>query len=190
MGLNLEKGQKINLESQDGTELRRVFMGLGWDAKSGGFLGYGGSSIDLDASVILFDGNKSEVETVSFRKLHSSDGSIRHSGDNLTGAGDGDDEVINVDLSSVPDRVQSLVFTINSYQGQTFDKVQNCFARLVDSTTNTEIAIYKLSEKGAHTAMLMAKVYRHNGKWKMAALGIPGQGRTASSLVELAKQHL
>jgi tellurium resistance protein TerZ len=195
MSINLSKGQKINLEKENGEELKRIKMGLGWDTAQAGSLlgamfGGGGSNIDLDASVILFDENKSVIETVSFIKLYSSDGSIRHSGDNLTGAGDGDDEVINVDLSTVPIRVHSLVFTINSYQGQTFDKVSNCFSRLVDTVSNTEFCTFKLAEKGAHTAMLMAKVYRHNGKWKMAALGIPGQGRTADALVELAKQNL
>lgn len=176
---NLEKGQKINLEKADGTALSRVFMGLGWDASGGLF---GGGNIDLDASCAMFDANKTVVDTVSFRQLHSRDGSVRHSGDNLTGAGDGDDEVINVDLTTVPANVQSIVFTINSYQGQTFDKVKNCFCRLVDSVNSQEICVYKLAEKGSHTGMLMAKIYRHNGAWKMAALGVPCNGRTISEI--------
>ncbi len=177
MSINLEKGQKINLEKQDGTALTRIFMGLGWDASSGGFFGSGGS-IDLDASVAMFSENKELVDAVWFGQLYSKDGSIRHSGDNLTGAGDGDDEVINVDLATVPTNVKTLVFVINSYRGQTFDKVKNCFARLVDSVNNKEVSIYKLSEKGGHTGMIMAKVYRHNNSWKMAALGTPCNGKT------------
>jgi len=182
--INLTKGQKIELKKADGGALTAVFMGLGWDASSGGFLGMGGGSIDLDASVIMFDVNKTVVDTVSFSKLHSSDGSIRHSGDNLTGAGDGDDEVIHVNLTTVPTNVDSLVFVVNSYQGQTFNKVKNCFARLVDSVENKEICIYKLNERGTtNTGLIMAKLYRHNGGWKMNALGTPCNGRTVASIV-------
>lgn len=182
MGINLEKGQKINLQKEDGSGLKRIFMGLGWDAATG-FLGMGGGgSIDLDASVGMYSENKELLDTVWFGQLHSKDGSIRHSGDNLTEAGDGDDEVINVDLGTVPTNVKSLVFVINSYRGQTFNKVKNCFARLVDSVSNREIAIYKLADKGSHTGMIMAKVYRHEGKWKMAAIGKPCNGNTVRDL--------
>lgn len=179
MSINLEKGQKINLQKEDGSKLERVFMGLGWDTASGLF---GGGSIDLDASCAMFTENKELVDTVSFSHLYSNDGSIRHSGDNLTGAGDGDDEKINVDLRTVPNNVKSIVFTINSYRGQTFDKVKNCFARLVDTVSNKEICMYKLSEKGSHTGMIMCKMYRHNGEWKMSALGIPCNGRTIQNI--------
>ena len=182
--INLVKGQKISLEKPGGGSLSRVFMGLGWDASRGLF---GGGSIDLDASCVMFDGSKNIVDTISFRKLHSSDGSVRHSGDNLTGAGDGDDEVINVDLSTVPARVESIVFTINSFRGQTFDKVENCFARLVETVSGQEICTFKLKEKGSHTAMVMAKVYRHNGGWKMSALGLPANGNTVEKIVESVK---
>lgn len=187
MSINLVKGQKISLEKPGGGSLNRVFMGLGWDTARGLFGLGGGGSIDLDASCVLFDEGKNIVDVVSFSKLHSSDGSIRHSGDNLTGAGDGDDEVINVDLSTVPARVQSIVFTINSFRGQTFDKIDNCFARLVETVSNQEICTFKLKEKGSHTAMVMAKVYRHNGSWKMSALGLPANGRTVRDIVESVK---
>ena len=189
--INLEKGQKINLEKEDGTELKSVFMGLGWDAKTGGFLGYGGESIDLDASCVLLDENKGIVDTVSFRKLYSTDGSIRHSGDNLTGVGDGDDEVINIDLHRIPNNVQTIVFTVNSYQGQTFDKVKNCFCRIVETVSNKEICIYKLNERGSsNTALVMSKIYRHNGKWKIAALGLPANGRTITEIMETIKNSI
>ena len=110
MAINLEKGQKINLEKADGSSLQQIFLGVGWDvAKSKGLFGFGGSSgdIDLDASVILFDENKQVVDVVYFGQLRSKDGSIVHSGDNLTGAGDGDDEVIRVNLNQVPSHVKS-----------------------------------------------------------------------------------
>lgn len=178
MSINLVKGQKISLTKEDGSQLKRVHMGLGWDVATGLFQ----SSIDLDASCILLDENKSVVDTVWFGKLHSSDGSIRHSGDSLTGAGDGDDEVINVDLSTVPNKVTQIVFTINSFRGQTFDRVKNCFARLVETTTGKEICIFKLSEFTSSTAVIMAKVYRHNGEWKFSAIGTPTNGRTVNDI--------
>lgn len=196
MSINLVKGQKIDLNKNDGTSLTRVFMGLGWDeagSKSvlGKIFGGGGSgSIDLDASCVMLDENNSEVDIVYFGKLYSSDGSVRHTGDNLTGAGNGDDEVINVDLQSVPERVKTLVFTINSFRGQTFNEVDNCFARLVDTNTNQEISIYKLKEQGKHTAMIMCKVYRHNGQWKMAAIGVPASGRTVRDLLPTIKNSI
>lgn len=183
MSINLTKGQKINLNKSDGTELRSVFMGLGWDANTGGFLGYGSSSIDLDASCALFDSNKTLVDTVSFRQLVSRDGSIRHSGDNLTGEGDGDDEIINVDLHRIPNNVDQIVFVVNSYRGQTFDKVKNCFCRLVETVTGSEVCVYKLNDRGStNTGLIMSKLYRHNGQWKMNALGIPCNGKTISDI--------
>lgn len=175
--INLEKGQKIDLKKGDGSALTRVFMGLGWDTADSG-----GRSIDLDASCAMYTEEKVLIDTISFRQLFSKDGSIRHSGDNLTGAGDGDDEIINVDLASVPTNVKTIVFVINSFQGQTFDQVKNCFARLVDSVSNQEICIYKLAEKGSHTGMIMCKVYRHNGGWKVAALGVPCNGATIQNI--------
>lgn len=196
MAINLVKGQKISLEKPGGGALRQVFLGLGWDtAKAGGLLGGifggGGDSIDLDASCVLFDENKQPLDTVWFRQLRSKDGSVHHSGDNLTGDGDGDDEVINVDLSRVPANVKTLVFTVNSFTGQTFDKVVNAFCRLVDSSTNQEVAKLNLSEvKGSHTAVIMAKIYRHNGDWKMHAIGENASGRTFHDLMPRILPHL
>lgn len=177
MSINLEKGQKINLNKADGSVLKRVFMGLGWDTAE-----TGGRSIDLDASCAMYTENKELVDTVSFRQLNSRDGSIRHTGDNLTGAGDGDDEVINVSLETIPANVKSIVFTVNSFQEQTFDKVNNCFARLVDSVSNTEICVFKLAERGSHTGLIMCKLYRHDGQWKMAAMGTPCNGATIQNI--------
>ena len=187
MAINLEKGQKINLQKEDGTSLERIMLACGWDTASGLF---GGGSIDLDASCALFTENKELVDTVSFRQLHSKDGSIRHSGDNLTGAGDGDDEVINIDLRTVPTNVKSIVFTINSYTGQTFDKVKNCFARVVDTVSGKEICIYKLSEKGKHTGLIMCKIYRHQDSWKVAALGVTCNGQTIQNISQEIKAIL
>lgn len=186
MAINLEKGQKISLNKADGIGLQQVFLGVGWDvAKSKGFFGFGGGGgdIDLDASVVLFDDNKQVLDVVYFGQLQSKDGSIQHSGDNLTGAGDGDDEVIRVDLARVPSNVKSIVFTVSSFRGQTFEKVENAFCRLVDQQTNQQIATYKLSSQGAHTGLIIAKIYRHNNEWKMHAIGENVHGRTFQDIV-------
>ncbi|MCF0265237.1 TerD family protein [Acinetobacter guillouiae] len=189
MSISLVKGQKISLEKGDGSSLTKIYLGAGWDvAKSGGFLGGlfgggGGDSIDLDASVIIFDENNQPLDAVWFGQLKSKDGSIWHSGDNRTGAGDGDDEVIHVDLTKIPPQVKALVFTISSFRGQTFEKVENAFCRLVDSNTNTEIAKYNLSAKGNYTALIIAKVYRHNSAWKMSAIGDTCNGKTIHDML-------
>ncbi|MFW1773523.1 TerD family protein [Acinetobacter seifertii] len=192
MAINLEKGQKINLQKEDGSSLQQVFLGVGWDVvKSKGFFGFGGGgNIDLDASVILFDENKKMLDVVYFGQLQSKDGSIRHSGDNLTGAGSGDDEVIRVNLNQIPAQVKSLVFTVNSFRGQTFEKVENAFCRLVDQSNNHEIASYKLSSQGAHTGLIIAKIYRHNDAWKMHAIGENVHGRTFQDIVPYVLPHI
>ena len=188
MGISLVKGQKISLEKGDGSSLTQIYLGAGWDvAKSGGgFFGMfkgGDDSIDLDASLILFNENNQPLDAVWFGQLKSKDGSLWHSGDNRTGAGDGDDEVIHVDLTKVPPQVKSIVFTMSSFRGQTFESVENAFCRVVDATSNTEIAKYNLSAKGNYTALIVAKVYRHNGAWKMSALGETSNGKTIQDMI-------
>jgi tellurium resistance protein TerZ len=194
MTVNLQKGQKISLEKEAGGALSRVTMGLGWDvAKSKGFFGFGGGQgqpVDLDASVVMFDESDRPMDVVWFRQLKSRDGSIIHTGDNRTGAGDGDDEQIVVDLRSVPSQVKSLVFTVNSFTGQNFATVENAFCRIFDTNNGKEIARYDLSVQGSHTAQIMAKLYRHNGEWKMHAIGENGSGRTFDDLMPLITPHL
>lgn len=193
MAINLEKGQKINLQKADGSSLQKVVLGVGWDvAKSKGFFGFGGGggSIDLDASCILFDENKQVLDVVYFGQLRSKDGSIVHSGDNLTGEGDGDDEQITVSLPQLPTNVKSLVFTVSSFRGQTFEKVENAFCRLVDQSSRQEIAKYSLSTQGAHTALIIAKIYRHNNEWKMHAIGESTHGRTFDQIIPHVIPHI
>jgi tellurium resistance protein TerZ len=182
MSVSLTKGQKVSL-SKDGASLSRITMGLGWDvAKKGGLLGGlfggGGGDIDLDASCLVFDESGQLVGEVWFRQLQGMSGAIVHTGDNLTGAGDGDDEAIKVDLSKLPATVKSLVFTVNSFRGQTFEKVANATCRVVDEVTGKELARFTLSESGPHTGLVMAKIYRHNGEWKLHAIGDKTNGRT------------
>jgi tellurium resistance protein TerZ len=179
--VSLVKGQKISLEKEAGTSLSTVVMGLGWDAVKKGLFSSG--SIDLDASCVMFDLNKNHKDTVWFRQLKSKDGSVTHTGDNLTGAGEGDDEQIIVDLTKVPTDIGTLVFTVNSFTGQDFSRVQNAFCRIVESKSGKEIARYDLSGGGQNTAMVMAKVYRHNNEWKMHAIGAPASGKTFQDLM-------
>jgi tellurium resistance protein TerZ len=193
MSVNLSKGQKISLDKEAGGALTKVTMGLGWDAiKSKGLFGFGGKSetVDLDASCVLFDEANNPIDTVWFRQLKSKDGSIVHTGDNRTGAGDGDDEQIVVDLSRVPANVKSLVFTVNSFTGQSFEKIENAFCRIMNAADSKEVARYDLSVQGSHTAQIMAKLYRHNGEWKMHAIGENGSGRTIEDLIRQIVPHL
>ncbi|GGV28657.1 MULTISPECIES: TerD family protein [Streptomycetaceae] len=193
MSVNLGKGQRISLEKAGGGALSVVRMGLGWKASPRkGFLAkLLPREIDLDASAVLFAGSK-PVEVVYFQKLTSSDGSVRHSGDNLTGgAGQGaDDESIVVDLQKVPAQVEQIVFTVNSFTGQTFQEVQNAFCRLVDESNGTELARYTLTGGGPYTAQIMAKVHRAGTGWQLTAIGEPAAGRTFKELLPEIAKHL
>lgn len=194
MALSLQKGQKISLTKPGAAGLTKVFMGLGWDVASPKTDARGKSaestSIDLDASCLLFDDKRQLVDTVWFRQLASKDGSVKHSGDNRTGAGDGDDEVIHVDLSAVPANVSHLVFTVNSFTGQDFSRVANAVSRLVDATSKVELARFSLAERGSHTGLIMTKLYRHSGEWKMQAIGEVGTGRTFTELLPKIADYL
>ncbi len=193
MSVNLQKGQKISLAKENGGSLSSVVMGLGWGGvEKKDFLGFGssGQEIDLDASCLMFDEMRNMLDAVWFRQLRSKDGSIQHTGDNRTGAGDGDDEQIIVDLNAVPANVKSLVFTVNSFTGQDFSQVKNASCRMVDKASGKEIARYDLSVQGAHSAQIMAKVSRHNGEWKMHAIGENGVGRTFQDLMPQITPHV
>lgn len=187
MAISLQKGQKISLSKEaGGATLTKIVMGLGWDAKkTKGFFGMGSKDqeIDLDASCVLFDEARKPVDAVYFSQLASRDGSIQHTGDNRTGAGDGDDEQINVDLTRVPTTVKSIMFIVNSFTGQNFSQIENAYCRVLNGSNGQELARYDLSCTGDHTAMLMAKVYLHNGEWKMHAIGDNASGRTFDQMM-------
>ncbi|CAM3845473.1 TerD family protein [Mycolicibacterium frederiksbergense] len=182
--VNLTKGQKVSLRKDGGVALTQIRMGLGWDPiKQRGMFGNRTPDIDLDASALLF-ADQQLVDVCYYGQLASKDGSIRHQGDNLTGEGDGDDEVINVDLSRVPAYITTVVFTVTSYRGHTFDKLSNAFCRLVDATTNSELARYTLEGAGMrYTGMVMAKFFRAGSDWRMQAIG---EGITAKHAGEAA----
>ncbi|MEU2225693.1 TerD family protein [Streptomyces sp. NPDC018347] len=191
MSVNLSKGQAISLEKKDGATLTAVRMGLGWQAaKRRGLFGSRTREIDLDASAVLFAGAEPE-DVVFFRHLVSDDGSVRHTGDNLVGGvGQGDDEAILVDLQRVPAHIDQIVFTVNSFTGQTFQEVENAFCRLLDEATGQELARYTLAGGGEYTAQIMAKVHRAGSGWTMTAIGAPANGRTFQDLMPAILPHL
>jgi tellurium resistance protein TerD len=172
MGVCLVKGQKVDLtKGNDG--LKVLAVGLGWDVSSHG------GDFDLDASAILVDADgkaRSSKDLVYFGNKEHFEGAVKSSGDNLTGEGAGDDEVISVDLSKVADDVKRIVFVINIYdadnRNQNLGMVQNAFVRVVNSDNKEELVRYDLSEDfSIETGVSIGEVYRHNGEWKFAALG-------------------
>ncbi|MBD2515756.1 TerD family protein [Nostoc sp. FACHB-973] len=200
MAISLQKGQRISL-SKEAPNLTKLMCGLGWDVakrSGGGFFsnfGGGGHQYDLDASVICLDANgklTAKENIIYFGNLQHPSGSITHTGDNLTGAGDGDDEVIIVDLPRIPTQIAKLVFVVNIYEciarKQDFSQIENAFVRLVNAANNKELARYNLSGKeyGGMTGMILAEVYRHNDEWKMAAVG---NGTNVNGLGELIKSY-
>jgi tellurium resistance protein TerZ len=191
MSVNLSKGQSVSLTKSTGGSLTRVRMGLGWDAvKKRGLFGSRSQSIDLDASCLLFDAAGTLVDQVWFNQLRSADGAVQHTGDNRTGAGEGDDESIIVELGQLPAAVQTLVFVVNSFTGQNFSQIENAFCRLVDETTGAEVARYELTGSGTHNAQVMSKVARDGAGWSMTAIGAIANGRTFHDLLPAVSGHL
>lgn len=191
MSVNLSKGQRVSLTKSGGGTLTRVRMGLGWDAvKKRGLFGSKAQSIDLDASCLIFDSAGQLVDQVWFSQLRSKDGAVVHTGDNRTGAGDGDDESIIVELGKLPGTVSTLAFTVNSFTGQDFSQIENAYCRLVDETNGVELARFDLSGSGQHTAQVMAKVSRDGLGWSMTAIGAITSGRTIHDLLPAVTKHL
>lgn len=196
MAISLTKGQRVSLEKDTGKSYEKVIMGLGWDARQQAKKGFfsmfsgGEKSIDLDASVGLFDGTGRLVDQVWFKQLKSLDGSIEHTGDNLTGQGDGDDEKIMVALNRVPPQIQAMIFIVSSYSSDTFDTIDNAYCRMVDASTNQEILRYQLTGSGPHTAQIMMTVYRKDGGWSVRAVGEKVLGRTIVDLTEKMRQFI
>lgn len=196
MSVNLQKGQKVNLRKEDGGALRRVMVGLGWDEvkQKRGFFAPKPQDIDCDASVFVCVGGHlmGTDDIVYFGNLTHKSSCIRHMGDNLTGAGDGDDEQIMVDLASMPSQYDKLVVVVNIYQAaqrkQHFGMIENAFIRIVDADTNQEMCKYNLSENyDGMTAMIFGELYRYNNEWKFNAIG---QATRDNGLGELANRFV
>ncbi len=183
--MSLVKGQKVTLRKDGGVALTFLRMGLGWDpVEKRGLFGNRSADIDLDASAVMFADNQI-ADVVYYGQLQSKDGSVQHQGDNLTGAGEGDDEVMLVDLTRVPAHVTTVMFIVTSYKGHTFEQVKNAFCRLIDGTIDTELARYTLQGGMPFTGMVMAKVYRQGSEWKLQAIG---EGMQAKHPGEAAPQ--
>jgi stress response protein SCP2 len=182
--VSLVKAQRVSLIKSGAPPLTRVRMGLGWDPARGR------RSIDLDASVIAFDASGRKLEIVWFMHLSEFRGAITHTGDNLTGRGEGDDEQLIVDLAGLPPHVASLVFTINSFRGQKFTEISRAFCRLVDDTNGQELVRFELSESEPASGVLMAMLRRTGPQvWEMRAIGEFHDGRTVKKLIEPAARH-
>lgn len=195
--ISLSKNQTVSLAKTSGSSLTRIAVGLGWDPikKKSGFLGslFGGRSdeIDLDASVVMLDANAKPIDCVWFRQLNSKCGSLHHRGDNLTGEGDGDDEVIDINLTSLSSNVKYLAITVNSFRGQTFNEVDNAFCRIIDTANrDKEICNYQLKEQGPHTGVLIASLKRNGSDWEFTAHGLPCNGSTVESMIPTIRQAL
>ena len=182
MSVNLQKGQKVDL-TKGNAGLKALVVGLGWDEAPRKFSLFSRrQDIDCDASAILVDAQSGKlrgpVDVVYYGNLTHRTGAVRHCGDNLTGAGDGDDEQIIVELNKVPADYSKIVFVVTIYQArernQQFGMIRNAFIRVVDADTGRELCKYNLSESyEGRTAMIFGEVYRHNGEWKFGAVGEP-----------------
>ena len=179
MAVSLAKGQEVDL-TKGNPGLSKLLIGLGWDVNKYD----GGSDFDLDAAAFLLSGAgkvASDADFVFYGNLKHASGSVEHLGDNLTGAGEGDDEQIKVDLSAVPASVEKIDFTVTIYEAeerhQNFGQVSNAFIRVVDEATGTELIRYDLGEDfSIETAVVVGEIYRNNGEWKFNAIGSGFQG--------------
>ena len=182
--VSLRKQQTVSLVKTGAPALTRVKMGLGWDPVRRG------ADVDLDASVIAFDVKGKDVEKVWYGNLTGFAGAISHSGDNLTGEGAGDDEVITIDLDRLPGQVEGLVFTVNSFRGQKFTELKTAYCRLLDDR-GTELVRYDLGDTEAKTGVLLCKLVREqDGTWSMTALGEFHDGRNVKKMVDPARATL
>lgn len=195
MSVKLQKGQKVSL-SKDHAGLSKIVVGLGWDEvkQPRGFFAPKPQAIDCDAFALLLNNGKliDAKDVVYFGNLSHRSGAVKHMGDNLTGAGDGDDEQIVIDLNVVPAQYDRIVLAVNIYKAydrrQHFGMIQNAFIRLVDARNNNEMCIYNLTENySGQTAMLFGEVYRYKGEWKFNAVG---QGTGDGSIGEFSKRYL
>ncbi|CAM5359731.1 TerD family protein [Streptomyces xanthochromogenes] len=183
--VNLQKNQTVSLVKGGRPLLSQVKMGLGWEPA------FRGKDIDLDASVIAYGPQRNHLDSCYFGKLSILNGAIKHSGDNLTGEGAGDDEVIVVDLGRIPAEATGLVFTVNSFSGQKFTEVAKAYCRLIDATSGEELVRFDLTGAEPQTGVMMAKLIKQfSGEWEMTALGSFVKSRTARGMVKPGAEAL
>lgn len=183
--VNLQKNQTVSLVKGGAPLLSKVKMGLGWEPA------FRGKDIDLDASVIAYGPNRNHLDSCYFGKLTILNGAIKHSGDNLTGEGAGDDEVIVVDLGRIPAEATGLVFTVNSFTGQKFNEVAKAYCRLIDAATGEELVRFDLTGAEPQTGVMMAKLIKQfTGEWEMTAMGEFVKSRTVRGMVKPAAKSL
>ena len=183
MAVSLSKGQKVDL-TKTNPGLTSVVVGLGWDTNKYD----GGNDFDLDSSVFLLGENgkvTNEADFVFYNNPQGANGAVVHTGDNRTGAGDGDDEEVKINLSDVPANIQRIAFTITIHEAdnrnQNFGQVSNSYARIFNEATGEELIRYDLGEDfSIETAIVVGELYRHNGEWKFSAIGSGYQGGLAA----------
>jgi len=198
MAINLAKGQKIDLKKNNGSNLTSFCVGANWGAiEQKGFFGTKKVAVDLDLSVGIFDNNKKFVDVVYFGKKESA--GILHSGDDRTGDVNGDDgldnEVIQINLGQIPANVDSIVFVLNSYQGQDFATVPFASIRLYEGTPSRVVEVvasYNIASDtkfAGYVSMILGKLYRRNGEWKFSAIGEPTRDSKLEQTLQTVAQH-
>ena len=173
MALSLEKGGNLSLDKV-APGLKKIVLGLGWDARA-----TDGVEFDLDASAFMLNADgkvRSGADFIFYNQMRSPEGAVEHTGDNRTGAGDGDDESIKVDLSMVPQDIQKIAFTVTIHDAeqrrQNFGQVSNAFIRVVNAENNSEVVRFDLAEDAStEAAMVFGELYRNGGEWKFRAVG-------------------
>jgi len=200
MAINLQKGQRISLEKSNGAKLLNVCVGVNWGAmEKKGFFGTKKEAVDLDASCAIYDENKVNIDTVSFRQLKSNDQAIRHSGDDLTGDLNGDDgmdnEVITVDFSKLNPKTNYVAFFINSFRGQDFKDIPFASIRIYEGTptrVSEVFAKYDIANEKAFegaVSMVLGVFYKKNGEWKFNAIGNPTSDRKLEETIKTIQQN-
>jgi tellurium resistance protein TerZ len=202
MAINLEKGQRINLEKSNGTKLQNICVGVNWGAiEKKGFFGTKKEAVDLDASCAVYDDKKNHIDSVNFKKLQSNDQAIKHSGDDLTGDLNGDDgldnEVITLDFSKLSPAANHVAFFINSFRGQDFKDIPFASIRIYEGTptrVNEEFARYDIANDATfagNVSMVLGNFYKRNEEWKFSAIGVPtNDKKLEQTIVTIQQNHL
>ncbi|WP_316634742.1 TerD family protein [uncultured Flavobacterium sp.] len=202
MAINLEKGQRINLEKSNGSKLQNICVGVNWGAiEKKGFFGTKKEAVDLDASCAVYDDKKNHIDSVNFRKLISNDRAIKHSGDDLTGDLNGDDgldnEVITLDFSQLSPAANHVAFFINSFRGQDFKDIPFASIRIYEGTptrVSQEFARFDVANDATfagNVSMVLGVFYKRNEEWKFSAVGVPtNDKKLEQTIVTIQQNHL